>query len=153
KIVDIDAVRDIPSATRDAYRTALAGEPGPVLLHVNEACIMEPASGSALTADAPRVPHPEEDTLQEAVRMGAASQRPVLFVGQGSQNAAGLLKELAEWLHAPVITTRSGRGVIPEDHPLSLQFDFREPGVQSLNAVLDRSDLILAIGCKFTHNG
>jgi acetolactate synthase-1/2/3 large subunit len=34
-----------------------------------------------------------------------------------------------------------------------MTFDISEEGVSALNGLLDRSDLILAVGCKFTHNG
>jgi acetolactate synthase-1/2/3 large subunit len=52
-----------------------------------------------------------------------------------------------------VIATRSARGVLPEDHPLAMVSDPSKRSVRVLNALLDRSDLVLAIGCKFTHNG
>ena len=87
------------------------------------------------------------------VRLLGASRRPLLFVGQGVQDASAELRELAELIEAPVVATRSGRGAFPEDHRLALTADFSSGAVRAMNGILDQSDLILAIGCKFTHNG
>jgi acetolactate synthase-1/2/3 large subunit len=41
--------------------------------------------------------------------------------------------------------------VLREDHPLSLGFDLR--ATDALNALIAESDLVLALGVKFSHNG
>lgn len=153
RVIEVDAAGEIVSATREAYQTATAGEPGPVLLQIDPRCMSAPDAESPTR----EVPQPmaslPSEVLREAASLLGASPRVVLFAGQGANDAPKRLRELAEWLGALVVTTRSGRGVVPEDHPFVMQFDFSDQGVRSLNAILDRSDLILAIGCKFTHNG
>jgi acetolactate synthase-1/2/3 large subunit len=49
------------------------------------------------------------------------------------------------------VTTTSGRGVVPEDNPWVLCFDRRSVAV--LNEFLESANLVLALGCKFSHNG
>jgi thiamine pyrophosphate-dependent acetolactate synthase large subunit-like protein len=50
--------------------------------------------------------------------MISASRRPVLIAGHGSWQAAGPLRQLAERLNAPVLTTFKAKGLIPDTHPL-----------------------------------
>jgi acetolactate synthase-1/2/3 large subunit len=87
-----------------------------------------------------------------ATRLSSA-RRPVLFLGLGAVGSADRVRDLAEWLNAPVFTTASARGIIPEDHPLCLGFDFDGGGIDILNALLATSDLVLAMGCKLGHSG
>ena len=50
-----------------------------------------------------------------------ASEKPLLLVGHGAIiSKAGKVLKLAETLKAPVVTTKLGKGVIPETHELSL---------------------------------
>jgi glyoxylate carboligase len=50
-------------------------------------------------------------------------------------SAAGELRELAQFLGAPVVTTMMGRGAFPEDQPLS---GFHEVECQSRDRQLNR---------------
>jgi acetolactate synthase-1/2/3 large subunit len=52
-----------------------------------------------------------------------------------------------------VLSTTSGRGVVSEDHALALVFDAPGASVEYVNQVLERSDLVLALGCKLSRNG
>ncbi|MCH9682378.1 MAG: thiamine pyrophosphate-binding protein [Deltaproteobacteria bacterium] len=47
-----------------------------------------------------------------------ATARTMLWVGYGARNSSGLVRELAERLQAPVMSTPRAKGVFPEDHPL-----------------------------------
>jgi len=60
---------------------------------------------------------------------------------------------MVEGLGAPLLTTLSGRGVIQESHPLCLGFDPVSGSLDDVNALLDSADLIVALGCKLSHNG
>ena len=48
------------------------------------------------------------------------AKRPMIMCGAGAQHAAEEVRALAELLGAPVTAFRSGRGVVPEDHPLGV---------------------------------
>jgi acetolactate synthase-1/2/3 large subunit len=78
---------------------------------------------------------------------------PVLLVGQGAIGAASLVRELAEHLGAPVFSTASGRGVLPEDHALALGFDGERGNVAVINELVASSDLVLVLGCKLGFSG
>jgi acetolactate synthase-1/2/3 large subunit len=81
------------------------------------------------------------------------AQRPVLLVGQGAFGAASPVRELAEHLGAPVFSTASGRGVLPEDHALALCFDGERGNVAVINELVASSDLVLVLGCKLGFSG
>jgi acetolactate synthase I/II/III large subunit len=153
-IVDVSRASAVQSAAFEAFSLSLAGEPGPVVLHIDAAALTEQAQRLPDTAIPPRnQPNICPVALSEAARLLRQARHPVLFLGQGAAGASAAVVQLAENLNIPVVTTRSGRGVVPETHRLALVFDISETGLRALNALLDRSDRVLAIGCKFTHNG
>ena len=77
------------------------------------------------------------------------AERPLIIAGlEAVRSGAGTsLQQLAETLGAPVISTYKAKGIIPEDHPLSL-------GAAGLSPLADRvllpltrqADLVLAFG-------
>jgi acetolactate synthase-1/2/3 large subunit len=153
-VFDVERTDCIRAALSDAHALALAGEPGPVLVQI---------SGEALTGTAQATEHeplallrptPVDAALfeQVAARL-AAARRPVIFAGQGALGVAPELRQLVERCSIPVLTTPSGRGVIPEEHPLALCFEPHRGDVAAVNALLDAADLVLAVGCKLAHNG
>jgi acetolactate synthase I/II/III large subunit len=148
----VERPEDVSNAIAAACRTATREEPGPVAVHVSRAAL----HGAAEVESDPVAPVPaamDAAALEEAIRSIAAARRCVILAGQGCQDAAADLVGLAEALGAAVVTTTSGRGVVPEDHPLSLGFELAGNGVDTLNALVDASDLVVAIGVKFSHNG
>ena len=81
------------------------------------------------------------------------SSRPLIYVGQGAQGAASKVQDLARRLQAPVLFTCSGRGVLPDADALAFVRDFSIGIGAVVPALVERADLILVLGCKFTHNG
>lgn len=149
----VDCAADAASVLAAAHAESLAGEPGPVMLHVARTVLKERAAVMMPTSAAEVMPAPDASVVDAVVRALAAAKRCVIFAGQGCNGSSDLLVRLTETLSAAVVTTTSGRGVVAEDHPLSLGFEFGGNGAETLNALVDASDLVLAIGCKFSHNG
>jgi acetolactate synthase-1/2/3 large subunit len=143
----IDAVDEIVPVVEEALRLAVGGEPGPVLLEWTREALeagASPAPPGARTSPAGL----DGEIVERAAGRLAASRRLVLLVGQGCADAPEPLRELAELLGAPVVTTGSGRGVLPEDHPLALGFDFVRSAAETANELFREADLVLALGCK-----
>ena len=149
QVIDVASADDVALATRAALEQASVGEPGPVLLQLAASALRGSASVSAADAPSP-VEEPETDAV--LARLSSA-RRPLLVVGQGAADAAPEVTRLAEWLGSPVIATTSGRGVVSERHPLSLALDVPAGSAPILNAVIERADVVLALGCKLSHNG
>lgn len=146
------AAGELAPAVREAVTVAVRGEPGPVLLELGpEALAGFAAAPVAVSAGEPEAP--QEELVRRLVRELGSADRILLYVGQGAAGAPGALASFAERLGAPVVATTSARGVLPEDHPLSLPFDPVGGGIEELNALVARCDLVLVLGCKLAHNG
>src|SRR5262249_3336230 len=55
-----------------------------------------------------------------------------------------------ELLQAPVATSVSGKGVIPETHPLAVGWGYGAQGTRAAEEVFKHVDLVLAIGVRFS---
>ena len=138
----IDAPSDAPRIVNDAFVRAVSGRPGPVAV---EMCWDTMAmSGEVLPlppAPVPPPPDPDPDALAAAARLLASARKPMLMCGAGAQHAHAEVLALAELLNAPVTAFRSGRGIVPEDHPL---------GVAAVAAreLWDEVDVLVGIGSR-----
>jgi acetolactate synthase-1/2/3 large subunit len=151
-LVLVERPEDVGEAVVRAHATALAGEPGPVMVKVADSAWGPLVSGSAQApaAEMPPVDAPDPEAVLARLR---AARRVVLLAGQGAQGAPGPLVALAERLGAPVVTTASGRGVVPEDHALAMGYDTQRGTLAALNELLAAAELVLVLGCKLGHNG
>lgn len=131
-------------------REALSGEPGPVLVQISAHALVQANQVAVAMETSSTPPWVAPQPLIERLRRAL---RPVVFVGQGAQGAAAQIRRLIEQWRAPVLCTSSGRGVVPDAHALAFVKDFSFGVGDALNALIERADLVLALGCKFTHNG
>jgi acetolactate synthase I/II/III large subunit len=152
RLFSVDAASDLEAAIEEAYALAGSGEPGPVVVQVAPVAFSGTAAGSPGRVGTSRPAQPIEQQADEVARLLARSRRCLIYAGQGATAASEEVRALAERLGAPVATTTSGRGVLPEDHPLCLRVD-ASGASGALNDLIDRADLVLALGCKFSHNG
>lgn len=151
KVRDASLIR---KTMTDAYARSVTGEPGPVVIEIDYSALRNKADFS--TDDPIPVADkisPKYKPLNDVVELLAGSGKVTILAGQGASDAPEQLRNLAEFLNAPVVTTSSGRGVLPEDHRLSFDVDFSVGYIKQVNKLVEQSDLILALGCKFSHNG
>ena len=146
---------DIPRIIREAFHITNTGRPGPVLIDVPKDC-----SAGSFTGDL----HPDMDlsgyesspgAVNEADIMAVAeslskSHRPVILAGHGVliSGAHDELRQLAEKLQAPVVTTLLGKGCFPESHSLSLGM-LGMHGTAYANKAVVECDLIMSVGSRF----
>ncbi|HEU4587683.1 MAG TPA: thiamine pyrophosphate-binding protein [Gemmatimonadales bacterium] len=150
RIIPVEQARALPAAVAEAYELARAGEPGPVMVHIAPGAAHEDAPWPGdIAPAAPPVLQP--GAVETVLPLLANARRVLLLAGQGTVGAPDALRAVAERLAAPVVATTSARGVLPEDHPLALGFDLR--ATDALNALAAESDLVVALGVKFSHNG
>ena len=109
---------------RRALRLALTGRPGPVHLNVPVDLWERPLAEAWFD---PKTYRPDtklfdRQAVQRTAQALLEAKRPVLFVGSGVGIASAQqhLRALAELLPARVATTPRGKGLFPEDNPLSL---------------------------------
>jgi len=148
----VRSARDLPAIMDRAFRSAVSGRPGPVLVDLPKSMLMERAE-AAYPSERPLPVRPREWTeadLERAADMLLESRRAVLYVGGGviSSNASAELLELAELAHIPVTTTLMGLGAIPSRHPLSLGM-LGMHGSYATNMAICNCDLLIAVGARF----
>lgn len=71
--------------------------------------------------------------------------RPVALFGGGTRRASAEARRLVEAYDMPVVTTVNGKGVVPEDHPLSVGASLRLPA--ACDAIED-ADVVLVVGSE-----
>ena len=88
--------------------------------------------------------------IREAAQLLSGAKKPLLLVGGGA-HIAEAWKEVKEWadqLEIPVVTSMPGKGVLAEDHPLCLGPVGRSGWGSSVRATRE-ADVVLAVGCRF----
>ena len=120
--------RRIPDMVATALRQASTGRPGPVYLDMpgdvlykevdEDAIVYREASASI---GKPR-PKGNLDAVRAAVKLLGEVERPILVSGTGIiwSEASADLRQFVELAGIPFYTTPQGRGVIPDDHALSV---------------------------------
>ncbi|HEV7216799.1 MAG TPA: thiamine pyrophosphate-requiring protein, partial [Chloroflexota bacterium] len=143
----------IPELLRRAFTTLRTGQSGPVLLEIPSDIAAAPVAADAPPYQPGRGYKSAGDPrdVAAAARLLLAAQRPLLHAGHGVLWAEAWeeLRELAELVAAPVMTTMAAKGAFPEDHPLSAGtggHTLSGPAAQCLV----RADLVFGIGCSFS---
>lgn len=152
-------VKDLAFTIREAFSIAKSGRPGPVLIDIpkdvtaakTEYTPFNPAkdSLSGIHTDSYSVPTDEE--IKKIADKINAAERPFLYVGGGTiiSNASKELFELAEKAKIPVSMSLMGKSAFPNKHPLSCGM-IGMHGTYVANTACDKSDLLLAVGCRFS---
>jgi len=147
-------IEELPLALSQAFQHLCTPRFRPVQISVPQDLWMARAHRQLLNKFLPP-PSPVETartgspgSMQQALQLLRQARAPLLFAGGGviSANACRELAELAEKIHAPVITTTMGKGAIPESNPWSLGHARSLPAQQALR----RADTMLAVGCRFS---
>ena len=138
-----------------AYKIATTGRPGPVLVYLPMDVVLAEVEGEvraprALTSRL----RPDSDSIEAVVRLLAQSERPLIVAGGGvalSPGGPSALAAVVDELGVPVVTTLTAKGVISEEHPLSLGPVGRSGSAAAAEAAR-QSDLVLALGARFSDN-
>jgi len=139
------------SAVEHAVETATTAPQGPVRLGIPKSYLpaAKPPGGVAeIEASAPSGPPAE--TVADAAAVLDGADAPVIIAGGGvrSADASEELRAFAERYDAPVLTTYKGKGVIPEDHPLSAGV-LCGATTPEIHEYVAEADAALAVGTDF----
>ncbi|MGG1664026.1 thiamine pyrophosphate-binding protein [Brevibacillus sp. NRS-1366] len=138
---------------RQAIQVATTSPAGPVSLEIPidfQSAIVPKSQLEAIQTIAP-VMEAAPFIPTEVGRLLAVARRPVIWAGGGviSAGASAELTRLAELTGAAVITSQSGKGSIPEDHPQCIGHFAAYEAVKEL---LKQSDLLISVGVRFRGN-
>src|SRR5699024_9041246 len=122
------------------------GRPQPGAVEIPVDLQLEQFAASEICYRAPAPIAPSAAAVEQAVERIQATERPLIWVGGGTVDAADEVRELVDTLGAPVVSTVNGRGVVPPEHPHYLGCHTHFPEFPEF---LAQADLVLAIGTRF----
>lgn len=149
-VYEIQHLAEIPAKIHEAFRLARAGEPGPVGVVLPFNFLTEAWDYDGV------VPPPMPMTLDEAAyrrAVGLLSNRKLrvgIYAGLGCAEVGPALAQAAEVLQAPVATSVSGKGSIPDGHPLAVGWGYGAQGTRAAERAFKDVDLVLAVGVKYS---
>ena len=147
-------VHCISQVMEHAFALLRSGKPGPVLLEFPSDVMLAELPDSTFGYTPRRRSRPMGDSyhIREAVDALISAKTPVIMAGQGVlySEAWDELKELAELVQVPVMSTLNGKSAFPENHSLALGTanGFSRP--KTVEYFLEKADLIFGIGTSFT---
>ncbi|MFO1067750.1 MAG: thiamine pyrophosphate-binding protein [Geminicoccaceae bacterium] len=148
----VDAPARLPAALRRAFRELTTGRPGAVHLGLPYDVLAGPVDEAEVRIDrtAPHRPAPAAADIAPFVERLRKARRPLAICGGGVivAGAEAALRRVAEALPMAVATTISGKGSLPEDHPLAVGVVGSNGGTPETRALVDAADLILFVGCR-----
>ena len=150
----------LPELVQRAFQISTSGRPGPVAIELPEDVFKARYEEETPPVDArfgSVPPHrfaPDPESLRAAAALLESAAHPVMIVGGGARlsNAGEQVLALAEALAIPVATTLSGKGILPENHPLSLGVIGSLGGSSVAKIFIEEADIILTVGFKFGQN-
>ncbi|HHY28666.1 MAG TPA: thiamine pyrophosphate-binding protein [Desulfitobacterium dehalogenans] len=150
---------DLPRILKEGWELATTGKKGPILLDLpldvqkgllevdwNEFnFVQQPSNKQEIS----------KDELNTIFSMFCEAKAPTLLVGGGvvHSNATELLREVAELLHIPVVSTLMGKDAFPNDHPLYGGLMGTMCQTPLGNRTILESDLIINLGGRFDGRG
>ena len=137
----IERPQDAPQTVARAFSTMLSGRVRPIAIEMAPD-IMERQEEVTRAAPCPTtVIAPDPDAIAAGARIIADARCPMIYVGGGAIDARPEVQELAEMLGAPVVSFRSGRGIVSDQHPLG----FTLPAGHRL---WPKVDVVIGIGSR-----
>ncbi|NWF91695.1 MAG: thiamine pyrophosphate-binding protein [Syntrophaceae bacterium] len=142
----------IPKYMAIAFRQVMSGIPGPVHLSFAQDALLKKVDISLLKEFEPRQyrtespPAGDPETVDQAARLLRSARRPAVIVGGGAlwSKAGAALKKFAETYQVPIFSMGLGRGVFPDDHPLS--FGYGSARLNGAARAFREADVIMLIG-------
>ena len=142
---------DIPGVIREAFRQLNTPRKRPVILEIGPDVFRAKEEVHLLDAESFTPAAGDNDQLERTAGILAEAERPLIWVGAGASEGAPLIRKIAEHLGSPVVSSRSGKGILSARHPLSLgMFEAR---FKPLKDRVDECDVILAVGTATDMSG
>jgi acetolactate synthase-1/2/3 large subunit len=151
-----DHVSQIPHLFRTAFRAMTTGRPGAAHIGLPYDLQKQSLDADQIWAQPEhgRFPAfrtgPDPDLVSAAAEVILAAKRPVFVCGGGAiiSGATAELAALAELLDAPVASTVSGHGVIPDNHPLAVGVVGANGGTDQTREIVAAADTVIFVGCR-----
>ncbi len=148
---EIDEAERIPEIVARAFRVAMQGRPGPVVIALPEDMLVD----TAIVADAPRVepvePWPAPQAIEQLGAMLGTARKPLVILGGSRWTPAARegIVDFAERFDLPVATSFRRAQLFPADHPNYAGDVGINPGPK-LTERVKSADLLLLVGGRMS---
>ncbi|MGL4717886.1 MAG: acetolactate synthase 2 catalytic subunit, partial [Kluyvera intermedia] len=146
----VQSLEELPRIMAEAFAVANSGRPGPVLVDIPKD--IQLASGTlepyfTTVKNVEVFPHAD---VEQARKMLAQAQKPILYVGGGvgMAQAVPALREFIAVTQMPVACTLKGLGAVDADYPYYLGM-LGMHGTKAANFAVQECDLLIAVGARF----
>jgi 2-hydroxyacyl-CoA lyase 1 len=142
----IDSVARIPYYVEQAVRTSLYGRPGAVYLDLPDDIIRGTVEEDEVVKAAPVGPAPRSqaraEDVEAALSVLESAERPLVIVGKGMAwaRAENEVREFIERTQLPFLASPMGKGVLPDDDPLSVG--------AARSTALKEADVVFLMGAR-----
>ncbi|MBI2761137.1 MAG: oxalyl-CoA decarboxylase [Chloroflexi bacterium] len=142
----VEQVDRIPYYVEQAVRSSIYGRPGATYLDMPDDIIRAEIEEEKVEAKNTVPPPPRTQALDEDVESAVAAlksaERPLVIVGKGMawSRAENEVREFIERSQLPFLATPMGKGVMPDDHPLSVG--------AARSFVLQNADVVFLLGAR-----
>ena len=149
-VFEVKHVAQIPSMIREAFRVARSGEPGPVAVVLPFNLYGEDWDFDDVVPPPYPVAFDEQAYRRALALLSNRKLRVGIYAGQGCSDVGPQLARVAEVLQAPVATSVSGKGAIPDAHPLAVGWGYGAQGTRAAERAFKDVDLVVAVGVKYS---
>ena len=143
----IESVQRIPYYVEMATRQAIYGRPGATYLDMPDdiirgKCDLDQVTQVERVGEPPRSVAPEEN-VEAALNLLERAERPLVLLGKGMawSRAEDEVRAFIERTQLPFLRSPMGKGVMPDDHPLSAG--------AARTLALQQADVIFLMGARF----
>jgi acetolactate synthase-1/2/3 large subunit len=150
QVMAVEQAGQIPSAVREAFQLAHSGEPGPVAVVIPYNLLINQAKYACPPLAPAALPFDEEAFERASRILSNRACRIGIYAGLGCMDYSPALLQIAELLQAPVATSMSGKGAIPENHPFAVGWGYGPQGTRTAEKAFQSVDVVLAIGVRYS---
>jgi 2-hydroxyacyl-CoA lyase 1 len=143
----IEHVNRIPFYVEMAVRQSMYGRPGASYLDIADDLITGSCDESEVV-QAARCPDPPRTQaipmdIEKALDVLQSAERPLALIGQGmaTSGATEEVRKFMERAQIPFVRTPKGKGIMPDDHPLSAG--------AARTLALQQADVVFLMGARF----
>jgi 2-hydroxyacyl-CoA lyase 1 len=141
-----ERIEAIPRYIATAVQKAISGRPGPVYLDLPGDIIASKIDEAQLTyppcVEAPAAPQVDTAVVKKALAALQSARNPLAIVGKGAAwaRAEAQVRRFIDETQMPFLPSPMGKGVVPDDHPLSV--------AAARSYALQNADLVFLIGAR-----
>lgn len=119
EVIEINDPRRVAEFAAQAWRLAVAGRPGPVVLSLPEDMLLVDVATPVISVPLPARAQPTSEALRAIAEALAAAERPLLLAGEAlaSQEGRAALLDCAVAWGVPVLCGHKHQDLFPNRHP------------------------------------